>query len=81
MSCLSLGFIEQLCIWLIVVIAIVSIIKLLVPFLTGMIGIPIVGRIINIILWAIVAILCVYIIFALLACLLGSGGGLMHFPR
>ena len=81
MSCLSLAFLEQLCIWLIVVIAIVSIIKLLVPFLTGLIGFPIVGQILNIILWAIVAILCVYIIFALLSCLLGSGGGLMHFPR
>jgi hypothetical protein len=51
-----------------------------VPFLTGLIGFPIVGQIINIVLWAVVAIMCVYIIFALLACLLGSGGGLMHFP-
>ena len=80
MSCFSLGFLEQLIIWLIVVIAIVSVIKLLVPFLTGLIGIPIVGQVINIVLWAVVAIMCVYIIFALLSCLLGAGGGL-HFPR
>ena len=61
--------------------ALVAIIKLLVPLLTGMIGIPIVAQIINIVLWAVVAIMCVYIIFALLSCLLGAGGGLIHFPR
>jgi hypothetical protein len=32
------------------------------------------------VLWAVVAIMCVYIIFGLIACLLGSGGGLLHFP-
>lgn len=61
------------------VIAIVSIIKLLVPYLMGLIGIPLVAQIINIVLWAVVAIMCVYIIFALIGCLVG-GGGLMHFP-
>lgn len=81
MSCFSLGFIEQLCIWLIVVGALIAIIRLLVPFLTSLIGIPLIAQIINIVLWAVVAIMCVYIIFALLSCLLGSGGGLMHFPR
>lgn len=78
--CFSLGWFEQLCIWLIVVIAIVSIIRLLVPYLTGLIGVPIIGQIINIVLWAVVAIMGVYIIFALLSCVLGAGGGLMHFP-
>ena len=79
MGCFSLAWIEQLCIWLIMVIAIVSIIKLLVPYLLGLIGIPLVGQIINIILWAVVAIMCVYIIFTLIGCLVG-GGGIMHFP-
>jgi len=80
MSCFSLGWIEQLCVWLIIIIAVVSIINLLVPFLTGLIGFPVVGQIINIVLWAFVAIMVVYIIFSLLGCLLGAGGGL-HFPR
>lgn len=80
MSCFSLGWIEQLCIWLIMVIAIVAIIKLLVPYLTSLIGIPIVAQIVNILLWAVVAIMACYVIFALLGCLVG-GGGLMHFPR
>lgn len=79
MSCFSLGWLEQVLIWIIIVVAIISIIRLLVPFLLSLIGLPIVGAIINIILWAIVAIMCVYIIFALLSCLLG-GGGVLHFP-
>lgn len=63
------------------VIAIVAIMKLLVPYLTGLIGVPVIGQIISIVLWAVVAIMCVYIIFALISCLLGSGGGLMTFPH
>lgn len=78
-GCFSLGWLEQLCVWLIIVCAVVAIIRLLVPFLTGMIGIPIVGQIINIVLWAVVAIMCCYVIFALLSCLI-SGGGMLHFP-
>lgn len=78
--CFSLAWIEQLCVWLIVVAALVAIINLLVPYLTGLIGLPIVAQIIKIVLWAVVAIMCVYIIFGLISCLLGSGGGLMHFP-
>lgn len=78
--CFSLAWIEQLCVWIIVVAALVAIINLLVPYLTGLIGLPIVAQIIKIVLWAVVAIMCVYIIFALIGCLLGSGGGLLHFP-
>jgi hypothetical protein len=78
--CFSLAWIEQICVWLIVVAALVAIINLLVPYLTGLIGLPIVAQIIKIVLWAVVAIMCVYIIFGLISCLLGSGGGLLHFP-
>jgi hypothetical protein len=77
--CFSLSWIEQVLVWLVIVIAIVAVIRLLVPFLTDMIGLPIVGQIINIILWAVIAIVCIYIIFALLSCLIGMGGGL-HLP-
>jgi len=52
---------------------------LLIPFLDSLSGFPIIGRILEIILWAIVAIMVVYVIFAFFSCLLGSGGGL-HFP-
>ena len=79
MSCLSLGFLQQAIIWVIVIAAIVAVIRLLVPYLTSLIGFPIIGRIIEIVLWAVVAIAVVYLIFGLLGCLMGSGGGL-HLP-
>ena len=79
MSCLSLGFLQQLIIWVIVIAAIVAVIRLLVPYLTSLIGFPIIGRIIEIVLWAIVAIAVVYLIFGLLSCLMGGGG--LHLPR
>jgi hypothetical protein len=50
-----------------------------VPWLTSLIGVPIVAQIIKIVLWAVVAIGCIIIIFDLIACLLGAAGGL-HFP-
>jgi len=78
-GCFSLVWLEQLCVWIIIVSAVIAVIRLLLPWLTNMIGIPIVVQIINIVLWAVVAIMAVYIIFALLSCLLG-GGGLLHFP-
>ena len=80
MGCFSLSFLQQLIIWVIVIAAIVAVIRLLVPYLTSLIGFPIIGRIIEIVLWAVVAIAVVYLIFGLLGCLLGSGGGL-HLPR
>ena len=78
--CFSLAWLEQLIVWLIVVGAIVAIIKLVIPFLDSLTGMPIIGRILMIILWAIVAIALVVIIFGLLSCLLG-GGTSLGFPR
>lgn len=78
MSCLSLGFIEQLLVWLVVASAIIAIIRLLIPWITG-ITFPIVGQVLEIILWAIVAIMAIYIIFALLSCLIS--GAHLPFPR
>lgn len=79
--CFSLAWLEQLFVWLIIVSAVVALIRLLLPYLTSLIGIPLITQALNIVLWAVVAIMCVYIIFALISCLIGSGGGLMHFPR
>jgi nicotinamide riboside transporter PnuC len=76
--CFSLAWAEQLCIWIIVVVAVWSIIKLLLPYVTQFLP-AIVVQIIQIVLWAIIAIICIYIIFGLLGCLLGSGP--LHFPR
>jgi hypothetical protein len=77
--CFSLAWIEQLCIYIVIVVAIWSIIKLLLPYVTQFMP-AIVVQIIQIVLWAVIAIICIYIIFGLISCLVG-GGGLMHFPR
>ena len=80
MGCFTLAWLQQLLVWLVIVCAIVAIIRLLVPWITGIIGLPIIGQVINIILWAFLAIICIYIIFGLMGCLIGMSGGL-HFPR
>jgi hypothetical protein len=72
MACFTIGFLEQLIVWVIIVGAIVACIRLLVPFVSDLVT-PIVGQIIMIILWAIVAIMVVYLIFGLLSCLVGAG--------
>jgi hypothetical protein len=81
MGCFSLGWIEQLLVWLVVIVAVVSIIKLLVPFVLAQLGAAggIVAQIINIALWAFVCILVIYFAFAVISCLLS--GGLPFFPR
>ena len=79
MACFTLGFLQALIIQIIIIAAIIAIIKLLVPFLVSLTGWPILGQILMIVLWAIVAIMVVYLIFALLSCLVGSGSGLGSF--
>jgi hypothetical protein len=78
--CFSLAWLEQLIIWLIVVGAIIAVIRLLIPFLDSFTGMPIIGRILTIVLYAIIAIAIVVIIFGLLSCLMG-GSGILGFPR
>jgi hypothetical protein len=78
--CFSLAWLEQLIVWLIVLGAIVAIIKLVIPFIDGLTGMPIIGQILMIVLWCVVAVALVIIIFGLLSCVLG-GGGTLGFPR
>jgi hypothetical protein len=54
---------------------VIACLRLLIPWITS-ITFPIVGQVLEIILWAIVAIIAIYIIFALLSCLVGSGARL-----
>jgi len=78
MGCFSLQWLEQMLIWLIIASAIVACIRLIIPWITA-ITFPIVGQVLEIVLWAVIAIIAVYIIFGLLSCLIGMGGGL-HLP-
>jgi hypothetical protein len=80
MSCFSLQFIEQVCIFIVILIGLWSLIKLVLPYLTQFLP-AIVIQIINIVVWVIIAIICIIIIFGLLGCLLSAGGGLLHFPH
>ena len=77
--CFSLAWIEQLCVWLVIVCAIVAILKLLLPWVASMIG-GIVPAVINIVLWAVIAIFVIYFCFALIECL-GGMGHLSLMPR
>jgi hypothetical protein len=80
MTCFTLAWLEQFIIWLIVVAAVIAIIRLLIPIINSLTGMPIIGRVLEIILWAFVAIAIVIVVFALLSCLLG-GGGTLGFPH
>jgi hypothetical protein len=70
-ACLSFAAIEQWVIYVIVVVAVIAIIRILIPWLMSLVGgmNANISRIIDIVLWAIVAILVVRIVFGVLACL------------
>ncbi len=70
--CFSLEWLERVCVFIVIAIAIWSVIKLLLP----LVGIPLLAQILSIILWAVIAILAIYVIFGLLSCLLSLGGGM-----
>jgi hypothetical protein len=76
---MSLDFWERVCILIVLVIALWSIIKLFLPYLEAQMP-ALVVQIINIIIWAGIAILCIIIVFALLACIWGAVGGLIGHP-
>lgn len=79
MSCFSMGWLENFLIWCVWVIVLVTILRLVVPWIAGFFGIPILGQILAIILWGIIAIIGIILVFSLLSCL--GGGGLSIFPH
>lgn len=76
MSCFSLAWVEQLLIWVVVVIAVIAIFRLIVPWLMGLIGAPPGGgmiiTILGYIVWAVVVIAVVIFVFDLISCALGG---------
>lgn len=79
MPCLTIAFFFTLCIWLVVIGALYAIIKLVIPAVLANFGGPgsLLAQVINIVLWAVLLILVLYLIWDLVECLLGS----MSLPR
>jgi hypothetical protein len=79
MGCFSLGFLEQVCILIVIAIAMYRLWNLVVPFLMQFLPAIVVG-IIQIAVWLFIAIFCIKIIFELLGCVFGAGGLSMGHP-
>jgi len=76
--CFGLAWFEQVLIWIVIVCAVIALLKLLVSFLLPKLGltgeiVSFIAAAIRIVIWAIVCIFAIYLIFELIACLLGSG--------
>jgi hypothetical protein len=74
--------IKDLLIWLVIICAIVSILKILIPWVLSAAGVAVPGpilQIVNIFIWAVIAIFVIIVVFILISCLLSMGGGL-HLP-
>jgi hypothetical protein len=75
--CFSLAWIEALLINIVVLAVIVGVLRILVPWVIGLLGVnagPLMA-IINLIIWGIVLVWVIYFVFSLLGCL-GGGAGL-----
>ncbi len=71
MACFTPLFLENFLIWLVIVIAVVAAVNLVVPWLLSQFGSPDGGmiiRILQIIVWAVVAIAIIFFVFDLLSC-------------
>ena len=88
--CFSAQWLEQMLIYIVVVCGIIAIIKLLIPLLVQVLtpvlggGAVIVGQIMMIVLYVIIAIFVIYLVFGLISCLwsfVGGGGGLSLIPH
>ena len=81
--CFSLGWIEQVLIRLVILLAVVGIIKLLLPYLLAQLGAggAVIIQALKIVLWAVVAIFVIIVCFDLISCLLSAGGGFSLMPR
>lgn len=80
--CFGAEWFKDLLIWLVIVGAVVALVRLLLPMALAQLGPPggVILQVLNILLYAFVAIVVIYIAFDLISCLLGAGGGL-HLPR
>jgi ABC-type maltose transport system permease subunit len=85
--CFSLEWWRDLLILAVVVSAIIAILQILVPYVLRRIGwagsehVAVLTQVIRIVIWAIIVIAVIYVVFALISCLLGYTGAWPLFPR
>ena len=79
--CFTLGWLEQLLVWAVVIIVVVGVLQLLIPWLFSLLNVPLgpLPMIVRYIILGIVAIAVIYFVFGLLECLVG--GGFPHLVR
>jgi hypothetical protein len=86
MACFSLGWLEQVLVWIVVLVAVFAIVNLLIPFVLSQAsgalgaGVNVIIAALRIVLWAVIAIVVIYVCFDLISCLLSHTGGLA-LPR
>jgi hypothetical protein len=76
--CFTASWFMNLLIYLVIVGAIFAIVRLLIPYALQFFGAGggVIAQVLNIVMWAIIAIIVIYICFALIQCLLGWSGGM-----
>jgi len=79
MKCLSAQFLQDILIWLVILGAVFAILRIVIPYALSALGTggSVIAQILNIIMWAIIAIVVIYLAFMLIACIAPS----VPFPR
>jgi hypothetical protein len=77
--CFSLGWFEDVLVWLVILAVIYGILQVLLPFVLGPLGAAgsVIITVLRLILWGFVAIFIIHICFSLIGCM----GGSLHLPR
>lgn len=81
--CFSLGFIENVLIWVVIICMIVAIIRVIIPWVGRKFGMtvpPEVVEILGYIMWAVIIIFAIVLTFDLISCVM-AGGGMHLLPR
>lgn len=73
--CFSLGWVVQLAVWLVIIIALYKIIGIVLPWLASKLGADgsVITAVLSVVLWAFIAIVVIYMIAALISCLFSLG--------